>query len=115
MITLLLAFGIALQALLAFTQGIVDFTILRVLQTGLVAATLPLIMSLFAIESKGGVLGFINSARFAANAAGPMIATSVLAYSNLPTVYFLISGITFVSLLGFRVFFSHLNSGTQRG
>ena len=105
MISYLLTLGIILQASLAFSQGITDFTVIRMLQTGLVAATFPLVISIFAEESKGGTIGFINSARFAGNAMGPIIATSVLAYFNLSTLYFFISGITLLTLLGFRTFF----------
>ena len=75
------------------------------LQTGLVAATFPLVISIFAGESKGGVIGFLNSSRFAGNAMGPIIATSILAYFNLTTLYFFISGLTLLALLGFRAFF----------
>lgn len=105
MISYLLTLGIILQAALAFTHGITDFTVVRMFQTGLVAATFPLVISVFAEESKGSAIGFINSARFTGNAMGPIIATSVLAYFNLPTLYFFISGITLLSLLGFRIFF----------
>ena len=105
MISYLLTLGIILQASLAFSRGITDFTVIRMLQTGLVAATFPLVISIFAEESKGGTIGFINSARFAGNAMGPIIATSVLAYFNLSTLYFFISGITLLALLGFRIFF----------
>jgi MFS transporter, DHA1 family, multidrug resistance protein len=104
-ISYLLTLGIILQASLAFSQGITDFTVIRMLQTGLVAATFPMVISIFAGESRGGTIGFINSARFAGNAMGPIIATSVLAYFNLSTLYFFISGITLLALLGFRTFF----------
>lgn len=50
------------------------------------------------------VIGFLNSARFVGNAIGPMLATSVFAFSSLPVLYFLISGTTFLALCGFRRF-----------
>jgi DHA1 family multidrug resistance protein-like MFS transporter len=106
MITILFTLGILLQAMLAFSHGIVDFTIVRMLQTGFVAATFPLILSVFASESKGSTIGFLNATRFAGNAVGPMLATSILAYTNLPTVYFFISGITLLAFLGFKAFFT---------
>jgi DHA1 family multidrug resistance protein-like MFS transporter len=109
MITSLLTLGIILQALLVFSQGITDFTVIRMLQTGLVAATFPLVISIFAGESKGGVIGFLNSSRFAGSAMGPIIATSILAYFNLTTLYFFISGLTLLALLGFRAFFRQPN------
>ena len=104
-ITILFVLGILLQSMLAFSRGIVDFTIIRMLQTGFVAATFPLIISVFASGSKGSTIGFLNATRFAGNALGPMLATSILAYTNLTTLYFFISGITLLAFLGFRAFF----------
>jgi DHA1 family multidrug resistance protein-like MFS transporter len=104
-VSYLLAFGMMLQAALAFSHGITDFTVIRMLQTGGVAATFPLIISIFAAESKGSTIGFINSARFAGNAAGPILATSILACSDLATLYFFISGLTLIALVSFRVYF----------
>ena len=45
MITLLFVLGILLQSMLAFSRGVIDFTIIRMLQTGFVAATFPLVIS----------------------------------------------------------------------
>jgi MFS family permease len=104
-ITILFILGILLQSMLAFSRGIVDFTIIRMLQTGCVAATFPLVISVFASGSKGSTIGFLNATRFAGNALGPMLATSILAYTNLTTLYFFISGITLLAFLGFRAFF----------
>ena len=105
MITLLFILGILLQSMLTFSRGIVDFTVIRMLQTAFVAATFPLVISIFASGSKGSVIGFLNASRFAGNAMGPIIATSMLAYFNLTTLYFFISGLTLLALLGFRAFF----------
>jgi MFS family permease len=102
MIVLLVLSGTFCQLLLFLPQGMVAFVIIRMVQTGLIAATVPLIISIFAAEYKGGAIGFLNSSRFAGNALGPVIATSVLAYSNLTTLCFLISGMTLLSLVGFR-------------
>ena len=105
MITFLVAAGILFQALLAFSQGIIDFTAIRMAQTAVVAVTLPLVISIFVCEPKGGTIGFLNSARFAGNAVGPLMATSILAVSNLTTVHLFIAGITLLAYVGFRVFF----------
>lgn len=104
-ITLLFTLSILFQALLALSRGIIDFTLIRMIQTGLVAATLPLIISIFLREPKGGIIGFLNSARFAGMALGPMIATSILAFSSLQVVYLVISAISLLALLGFKSFF----------
>ncbi len=105
MITVLLIFGIVLPSALAFSRDIVDFTVIRMAQAGLIAATVPLIISLFAAESKGGVIGFLNSSRFVGNALGPIIGTSILAFSNLTGLYFLIGGMTLFGFLCFKLFF----------
>ncbi len=102
MITFLFAMGIIFQLLLAFSRGVVDFTVIRMIQTGLVAATFPLIISMFAGESKGSIIGFLSSARFAGNAVGPIMATSILAVSNLTTLYVFISAISLVVFFGFK-------------
>jgi DHA1 family multidrug resistance protein-like MFS transporter len=104
-ITLLFTLSVLFQALLALSRGIIDFTLIRMIQTGLVAATLPLIISIFLREPKGGIIGFLNSARFTGLAVGPMIATSILAFSSLEVVYLLISALSLLALLGFKFLF----------
>ena len=107
LITCLLAMGIILQALLSFAQGIISFTIIRMLQTGFVAAVIPLVISIFVSQKRGGtVLGFMNASRFLGNSAGPMLATTVLAISSINGLYFLISGLTVIALISFRLAFS---------
>lgn len=107
LVILLASAGILLQGLFVVSQGVIDFTIMRMIQTGLVAAIFPLTMSIFAKESKGDVIGFLNSARFAGNGLGPMIATVLLAFFNLPTLYLFISLITLLALIGFGSIFRH--------
>jgi DHA1 family multidrug resistance protein-like MFS transporter len=89
------------QAVLYFTGNIISFTLVRMLQTGVIAAIFPMILSVFATGVGGGTLGFLNSARFAGNAIGPLMATSVVAHSNLLTLYLIISALTLVPLPGF--------------
>ncbi|MGA2958751.1 MAG: hypothetical protein ABSF48_23880, partial [Thermodesulfobacteriota bacterium] len=90
-----------LQAIMYLSKDVVSFTLIRMLQTGVIAAVFPMILSVFATGVGGGTLGFLNSARFAGNAIGPLMATSVVAYSNLLTLYLLISGLTLIPLTGF--------------
>lgn len=108
MILTLIIFGTFFQLLLSISQGIVDFVLIRMAQTGLIAATIPLIISIFATELRGGVIGFLNSARFAGNAMGPIIATSVLAFSNLTILYLFISGMTILALFSFKFLFRNV-------
>ena len=89
------------QAALFLGRGVFGFTALRMLQTFVIAAVFPMIFSVFAPGLKGAKMGFLNSARFAGNAIGPLLATSVLAYSNLNTLYLLIAGLTAAALASF--------------
>ncbi len=105
MITFLFALGVSMQLLLAFSRGVLDFTVIRMVQTGLMAATFPLVISIFASKSEGSIIGFMNSARFAGNSLGPIIATSILAVSDLTSLYFFIGAVTLSALLGFKIYF----------
>ncbi len=105
LIPCLLVLGVVSPLSLALSRGIVDFTVLRMIHTGIVAALIPLVISMFVSESRGGVIGFLNSARFTGNAVGPMIATSILAVSSLPILYLSISFLALLALLGFKLFF----------
>jgi MFS family permease len=91
----------ALQLLLYFSAGVYSFTLIRVLQTGMIAAVIPLVLSAFAGERGGTTLGFLNSGRFVGNAVGPMMSTAILAHFGLPTLYLTIAGLTLVMLWGF--------------
>ena len=89
------------QTVMYFTGDVISFTVVRMLQTGVIAAIFPMILSVFATGAGGGTLGFINSARFAGNAVGPLVATSVLAHSNLLTLYLIVSALILIPLPGF--------------
>jgi MFS family permease len=89
------------QVLLYFPSGMIGFTAIRMVQTALVAAVLPLVMANVASGMGGMGIGFINSARFAGNGVGPLLATFVLAGSNLLTLYLLIAVTTMGSVLAF--------------
>ena len=91
------------QTLLFFSHGAISFTAIRMLQTGVVAAVLPLVMANFASGMGGVGIGFINSARFAGNGVGPLMATSVVAGSNLLTLYLLIAVATVGFVLAFLI------------
>jgi len=103
-----------LQAIMYITGDVISFTFVRMLQTGVVAAVFPLILSVFAAGVGGGTLGFLNSSRFAGNAIGPLMATSVVAHSNLLTLYLIISGLTLIPLTGFLRATTIGPSGEQR-
>lgn len=86
------------QVLLILSRGVFSLMIIRMIQTGLIAPLFPLTISLFAKDIGGGMIGFLNSARFVGMAIGPLMATSILAYSNLLTLYLMIAGLTIISL-----------------
>ena len=75
------------QVLLILGVGPTSFTLIRMVQTALAAGIFPLILVQVASQSHGGTIGFINTARFAGNAAGPVIATFILANSTLFALY----------------------------
>ena len=90
-----------LQVSLILGTGVKIFTLLRMIQTGLIAAVFPLTISVFARDAGGITIGFLNSARFIGMALGPIMATSILAYSNLLTLYIFIAALTLGSLWAF--------------
>jgi MFS family permease len=91
------------QALLYFSQGVVGFAVIRMLQCGVVAAVIPMVMANFGSKLGGTGIGFLNSARFAGNGFGPLLATFVLAGSNLLMLYLLIAGLTAGAVLAFWI------------
>jgi len=88
-----------LMLLLYFAGGVVSFAAIRMVQTGVIAAVIPLVMANFASQVAGTGIGFLNSARFAGNGVGPLMATTVLAGSNLLTLYLLIAALTVGAVL----------------
>jgi MFS transporter, DHA1 family, multidrug resistance protein len=91
-----------LQSLLYISDSVYTFTLIRVLQTGMIAAVIPLVISTFAGEGGGGTtIGFLNSGRFVGNALGPIMATTILAHFGLLTLYFTIAGLTLAMLVTF--------------
>ncbi|MCU0590160.1 MAG: MFS transporter [Desulfobacterales bacterium] len=102
LITIACLSAAGLQCLLYFSTGVYSFTLIRVLQTGMIAAVIPLVISSVAVEGGGGTtLGFLNSGRFVGNAFGPMMATLILSRFNLLALYLTIGGLTLVTLFAF--------------
>lgn len=92
----------ALQGLLYFSAGVYSFTRIRVLQTGMIAAVVPLVIATFAGGGGGGTtLGFLNSGRFVGNALGPLMATTLLARFGLLTLYRTSAALTILMLAAF--------------
>jgi DHA1 family multidrug resistance protein-like MFS transporter len=96
--------GTAMQFLLSMSPGFVGFVAIRMLQTAAIAAVIPLVFSTFSSDLDGRVIGFLNSSRFAGNALGPMIATSVLALSGFNWLYVCMGGMGLLALSGYAFF-----------
>jgi MFS transporter, DHA1 family, multidrug resistance protein len=75
------------QVVLYLGAGPVTFTLIRMAQTGCAAGIFPLILAQIAAESHGKTIGLINTARFAGNALGPIVATFILSQSDMLTLY----------------------------
>lgn len=99
--------GAVLQVLLLVPGEILGYTAIRMAQTGLIAAVIPLALALFAGKASGFTLGFLYSSRFVGNAIGPIMATSLVAFSGVPALYVSIGILSLATLFIFR-----LTSGT---
>ncbi len=91
--------GTVMQFMLSMCPGFTSFVAVRMIQTAMIAAIMPLVFSSFASDLDERVIGFLNSSRFAGNAMGPMMATSVLAISNLKWLYLALGSMGLLSLL----------------
>lgn len=90
---LLAAGGASLgQLLLALGPGPAGFTAIRMAQAACAAGIFPLVLAQVATDRRGRSLGFVNAARFAGNAAGPIVATFVLARSDFLTLCLVLAG-----------------------
>ena len=98
--------GAVLQFLLSVCPGLTSFVAVRMLQTAMIAAVMPLVFSSFASDMDGRVIGFLNSSRFAGNAMGPMIGTFVLAFSNLNWLFISIAGLGLLALISYAFLFA---------
>ncbi|RPJ08025.1 MAG: MFS transporter, partial [Deltaproteobacteria bacterium] len=86
---------------LILSGGVLSFTLIRIVEVGSIAAIIPLTFSIFARDVSGKVIGFLNSARFIGMAVGSLLATLVVAYSGLLTLYLLIAGFSLATLWAF--------------
>ena len=98
--------GTVMQFLLSVCPGILSFVAVRMIQTAMIAAIIPLVFSSFSSDMDGRVLGFLNSGRFAGNAMGPMIGTFVLAFSNFNWLYLSIASLGLVAVVIYAVSFA---------
>jgi MFS family permease len=81
----------ACQVLLYCGPDIVTFTLIRMAQTACAAGVFPLVLAQVAARGGGRTIGFINTARFAGMALGPVTATFILAHADLLTLYVILA------------------------
>ena len=87
------------QVLLILGDGPLAFTLVRMGQTACAAGIFPLVLARVAAGGRGKELGFVNAARFAGNAIGPLVATFVLANASLFALYCLLAAALGVAAL----------------
>ena len=72
---------------LAVARSVWPFGVLRFLQVACIAPVFPIVVGRVAHSAGGRAIGVINSARIGAAFVGPVIATSLLAWTSVPAVY----------------------------
>jgi DHA1 family multidrug resistance protein-like MFS transporter len=90
--TLLVASSVFMAALGA-VRSVWAYTLVRFIQVLFIAPVFPLVVARIAQHAGGDVIGLVNSARIAAAFVGPVLATSVLAWTSPPAVYLLMAAL----------------------
>ena len=90
---------------LAAARTVWPFGVLRFLQVLCIAPVFPIVVARVAQSAGGAAIGVINSARIGAAFVGPVIATSLLAWTSPTTVYVALGlmGLACVPLAGMRL------------
>jgi DHA1 family multidrug resistance protein-like MFS transporter len=83
----LLAVSSLLVLALAAARSVWPFGVLRFLQVACIAPVFPIVVGRVAQSAGGRAIGVINSARIGAAFVGPVIATSLLAWTSVSAVY----------------------------
>jgi MFS family permease len=87
----LLVASSASVAALALAGSVWPYAMLRFLQVLAVAPVFPLVVARIAQRAGGQAIGVINAARIGAAFAGPVVATTVLAWAPAPVLYLLLA------------------------
>ena len=90
---------------LAAVRSVWPFAVLRFLHVICIAPVFPIVVGRVAHSAGGRAIGVINSARIGAAFVGPVIATSLLAWTTPPAVYVALAlmGLVCVPLAGRRL------------
>jgi MFS family permease len=83
----LLAMSSLFLLALAAARSVWPFGVLRFLQVACIAPVFPIVVGRVAHSAGGRAIGVINSARIGAAFLGPVIATSLLAWTSVTAVY----------------------------
>jgi MFS family permease len=90
---LLLTASSVLMALLTLAPSVPVFALLRFLQVLCIAPVFPIVVARVAQHAGGEAIGFLNSARIGAGFIGPIVATTVVAWSSPWTCYLVLAAI----------------------
>jgi MFS family permease len=104
LIEALLVGSSGLVAALALAPSAWAYGAVRLVQMLAIAPVFPLVVTRIAQHGAGEAIGIINSARIGASFVGPIVATSLLAWSSAPVLYLLLAaiGLACVPLVGRR-------------
>ncbi len=91
LIVLLLAASSVFLALLGTADSVWPYGVLRFLQVLCIAPVFPLVVSRIAEHAGGAAIGVINAARIGAAFVGPVVATTVLAWTAASALYLLLA------------------------
>jgi MFS family permease len=87
LIPALLALSSLFVLALMATRSVWPFGMLRFMQVACIAPVFPIVVGRVAHSAGGRAIGVINSARIGAAFLGPVIATSLLAWTSVSAVY----------------------------
>jgi len=92
LVTLLCAAS-ALQAALAVAHSVWLYGVVRFLQILCIAPVFPLVVGRIAQSAGGGAVGLVNSARIGAAFVGPVMATTILAWTSPALLYLVLAAL----------------------
>lgn len=93
LLTVLLVTSSVFMAALGIAASVWSYTLVRFLQVLCIAPVFPIVVAHVAQHGGGNEIGLINSARIAAAFLGPVMATSVLAWTSPVAVYLSIAAL----------------------
>ncbi len=86
---------------LSWVTDLLIFGVLRALQTGVVAGVFPIVVGRAASTAGPGTLGVLSASRFAGNASGVLLATSIYGYWGAEVVFRTFASLTLAAAAAF--------------